>query len=304
MKSALCFCFALTLIVNQMLSQGIYSDCISPLHICQKSPIAVEKLNGSGIDDKEIGSIPCFKTGYIEKNSIWIQWTIKDPGNLAFTILPVESSDDVDFILYSVQSTKSEENCTSKVPIRCMVAGANLGEDKLSASGCTGATGLSNTSTDEQESTGCNSTNDNFLRNIDCKSGETYLLVVNNFSSKKGFLLEFSGNCTFSEDDKCQILNTSNTVFQQENTTTGLQLVNIYPNPTSSVLNVAMTSLSSEIVDIQIISISGQIVLDKTLLLNSGENAIELKTDNLINGVWFLKIKGKSSCVISRFTKN
>jgi gliding motility-associated-like protein len=79
-----------------------------------------------------------------------------------------------------------------------MASGENVGQPLANWVACTGATGLSLTSTDLSEQPGCQTNDDNFVAALNMVSGKTYALVVNNFSnSGNGFSVTWGGSGTF-----------------------------------------------------------------------------------------------------------
>jgi len=221
---------------------------------------------------------------------------------LAFTILPIDNTDDIDFVLYKATDNSSIPSCDAKMPIRCMVSGNNLGEETPSYA-CSGATGLSKLSLDESEPVGCSLTNDNFLREAIVEEGETYMLFINNYSSDKGFLLEFSGDCLFTQTLDCQSELSSIPSLQVGDNEQDFQVSNKYPNPVSEYLNLEITSTHSDHLEIQIIGLNGQIVDRQSANISSGLNYFRVDTQKLTSGVWFLKTIGKTSSIISSFCK-
>ena len=70
---------------------------------------------------------------------------------------------------------------------------------------------------------------------------------------------------------------------------------NIYPNPTNGILHIE----GSEMSNIMILNVLGQEI--KTVATNSDET-VEIDCSDLPNGVYFVKISGKSN-IIRRFIK-
>lgn len=78
-----------------------------------------------------------------------------------------------------------------------MASGSNKGEDNSLNLNCLGVTGLSSKANDIRESTGCDKLKDNFLSTLQLNKGETYAIAINNYSSDKGFFIEFDGTVEF-----------------------------------------------------------------------------------------------------------
>lgn len=154
-------------------SQLFYSqsDCVSAIPICGNSSVfftpsgpgnVSEDLGGCLIDD--------------ENFSTWYTFTVATSGTLAFTIDANDNSTDYDFAVYAPNAT-----CSSLgTPIRCNFAGISP----------TGNTGL------ELVSSGSNY----FEPYLDVVAGQTYYLVIDNYSNAQysGFSLIWEGTSTLS----------------------------------------------------------------------------------------------------------
>jgi len=98
--------------------------------------------------------------------------------------------------------------------------------------------------------------------------------------------------------------NFSTTITQNVSTCTGIEeatannLVSIYPNPANDFITV---QLMDETIGatIQILNALGEIVLTE----NATTNGTLLKTDNLTNGIYFVKVESKNGKAIRKFIK-
>lgn len=168
------------------------SDCPTGVVLCDKSPFTVPNVIGAGKLNHELGGV-CIKT---ESSSSWYKWTCDQPGTLTFTLKPVNPADDIDFAIYALPG--GVDDCSFKLPLRCVASGENLGQPPAAWINCTGATGLRLNSTDYSEEQGCVWTDDNFVAAINMRAGESYALIVNNFhNTGNGFSIEFGGTGTF-----------------------------------------------------------------------------------------------------------
>lgn len=79
----------------------------------------------------------------------------------------------------------------------------------------------------------------------------------------------------------------------------------VFPNPTLSVLNYTVTSASADLVDVQIFSLSGALVLNSQQQLSAGLNQHSLTVSDLKNGSYFLKVTGRQGTtqLVQLFTK-
>ena len=172
------------------------SDCVTASVLCDKSQFVVQQVIGAGSDVTELDRASCLNNGGsgAESNSTWFVWTAdeKVPGPLSFTLTPLNSEDDLDFMVFELPDGIG--NCLSKVEMRCMFSG-----ESFTPSPCMGPTGLRAGETDTSEPAGCNDPRqNNFVSPIDMQAGKSYALVVNNFSSSgNGFSIEFGGEGEF-----------------------------------------------------------------------------------------------------------
>lgn len=171
------------------------ADCIGALVLCEKKEIFVKNLYGVGKEPYETGFTSCSKN-LVEKNTIWIKWIVDSPGDIGFTITPLQPTDDIDFIVYKIGD--DIWNCSARREIRCMAAGDNIGAMDTTNSLCLGKTGLRIDDNDFIEKDGCDNFQDNFLSSFYAQKGEAFMLYINNYSSEKGFKLFWSGDATFS----------------------------------------------------------------------------------------------------------
>jgi outer membrane protein OmpA-like peptidoglycan-associated protein len=168
------------------------SDCSSAVVLCDKSSFTVPSVQGGGRNTNELGGI-CLQD---ESSSAWYKWTCEVGGSLTFTLTPVNPADDLDFALYLLPN--GVEDCSLKIPLRCMASGENVNEPYVQWAPCTGPTGLSASSYDMVEEQGCNDGDDNFLAPLTMEPGASYALLVNNYhNTGNGFSIQFEGTGTF-----------------------------------------------------------------------------------------------------------
>ena len=169
------------------------SDCSSAVVLCDKSSFTVPSISGAGLNRFEIPMGICLRE---ESSSAWYKWTCDQTGSLTFTLKPVNPSDDIDFALFYLPN--GVENCTQKIPVRCMASGEDVNTSFSKWSRCSGTTGLRSSSNDLSEEAGCQDLDDNFVAAIHMKAGESYALLINNFhNTGNGFSIEFGGTGTF-----------------------------------------------------------------------------------------------------------
>lgn len=169
------------------------SDCATAVVLCDKSPFTVPSVMGVGRNAHELGNI-CVPT---ESSSAWYKWTCEKSGSLTFTLKPVNPADDLDFALFLLPN--GVEDCSMKIPLRCMASGENVNQPYALWARCAGATGLRSSATDFMEGEGCDEGNDNFLAALKMEAGKSYALVVNNYhNTGNGFSIDFGGSGTFA----------------------------------------------------------------------------------------------------------
>lgn len=174
------------------------SDCGTAVILCDKSPFVIDTILGIGNPDPGVNTT-CIQ---VELSSVWYKWTAKTTGTVTFVLTPNNyqpgfESDDIDFVVYKLPN--GLDDCANKIPVRCMAAGANTGANFPTWQRCSGPTGLQVGSTDVTEDPGCvESDDDNWLRPLDVVEGESYALLINNFSqSGLGFSIEWGGTAEF-----------------------------------------------------------------------------------------------------------
>ena len=169
------------------------SDCSSAVVLCDKSPFTVPSVQGFGKNGYELPPGMCVPE---ESSSAWYKWTCDKPGTLTFRLTPVNPADDIDFVLFYLPN--GVDNCSAKVPVRCMGSGENVGSRYEMWKRCTGATGLSSRSVDVNEEGGCSEFDDNFVAALRMESGQSFALMVNNYhNTGNGFSIDFGGTGTF-----------------------------------------------------------------------------------------------------------
>ncbi|MEL6389664.1 MAG: gliding motility-associated C-terminal domain-containing protein [Bacteroidota bacterium] len=166
------------------------SDCPTSVVLCDKSGFFIENLNSIGDLSEELGG--CLAIGG-ESASAWYTWVAATTGSLTFTLTPTspDPQEDLDFVVYRLPNGVND--CSSREIVRCMATGEGIGDGI-----CFGPTGLRAGASDISEEAGCQDGDDSFLAPLDMVAGESYALVVNNFSqSGFGFTIEFGGTGEF-----------------------------------------------------------------------------------------------------------
>lgn len=282
-------------------AQNVTSDCSGAIHLCSKNFITIGSLPSAGANSNEVeNSTVCYpEKPFLETNSVWFRWQIDNPGALSFSIIPQNEQDDLDFILY--KSVNTNTLCEGLEVIRCMRAGPSLGDTTASNQSCTGVTGLSFISNDQQRSVGCKVISTNFLSPVEAQSGEIYTLFVNNYRSTGGLALGFDGNATFKPN-----FGNCTSVLSETFESSGSQkitLTNVFPNPATNKVNLDIKSNSDVEATIQVISTDGILLNSQSFSLPNGSSVYSVPVETLNSGVYFLKVRTENYVEIVRFFK-
>jgi hypothetical protein len=145
------------------------------IQLCGTQPILIAQLSATQ------GVVP-----QASAHQTWLQWQVAQNGSIAFTLAPLSTNDDIDFILYRKHGETWEA-------IRTMQSGILLGASPSASQRCTGVCGLHMAATDTQEPHGCSAVQDNFLAPVVAFSGEQFALFISNYNSNQGVWWDYSG---------------------------------------------------------------------------------------------------------------
>jgi hypothetical protein len=268
-----------------------YEDCAAALVICNKDPLYFPFTGGTGAVTGEVDST-CLQAEFAPS---WIKWTVATSGSFVFTITPDSPLIDLDFAVFLLNNSG---NCDDKTTTRCMAAGENVGQPFPSWEVCTGATGLSFFETDTEEAPGCNNGNNNFLAALDCIAGETYALVINNFSNDgSGFRVEFCGDAVLPCDTiVCLPLGDN----EQKKAFLPMK---VFPNPAGDVINLELEAPAAADARFSVVNAQGVQVADGFHSVLPGLNNLTLPAAGLPAGMYFIRLEMKSGFAVARFIK-
>ncbi|MCC2589399.1 T9SS type B sorting domain-containing protein [Chryseobacterium sp. MFBS3-17] len=151
------------------------SDCVSAIPLCGNSAISYTP-SGPGNVSETLGG--CLVSN--EHYTVWYSFTVGTAGTLTMLITP-NAQADYDWAIYGPNTACGALGA----PIRCSYAGTGSGI----------LTGMNLTATDLSEGAG----GDGFVRYLDVLPGETYYMVVDNFSQNtNGFQLTWGGTATLA----------------------------------------------------------------------------------------------------------
>lgn len=157
-------------------------DCLGAIPVCQPVYSESQSPDGAGNYTNEIG--PGQTCNDFEDNSIWYIFTANSDGELGFLITPNNLNDDYDWVLFNITNASCADIRTnSNLIVSCNAAGGS------SCNGLTGATGASNS---DNQGAGCSFGNTAFNDLVPMQAGETFVLLVNNWTgSPNGFTINF-----------------------------------------------------------------------------------------------------------------
>lgn len=264
-----------------MYSQDAYKDCVTSEQIIEMGHYKYSDIPGNGDNYESLGT---YQDGapMVETNSVWLMWEIEEGGEFVFDITPLYEKDDIDFALY-----KSESGCDEKESIRACLSGHNTSM-KSSSEPCTGSTGLSYSSGDEFEGSGCSQGDDNYVRSVTAKKGDIYFLVINNYYEKSGFWFDIEGDISITNPDNAQ-----------QYGKLVLEKLSVYPNPASDFVQVELHDESMNIQNVQVIDANGKLIRK----IQSPSPSSRIDVSELSSGSYFIIAEGKESIVRKHFIK-
>ncbi len=166
--------------------------------LCSQETFTQLNVTGAGENSEEARGT-CLS---VEKNSAWYKFKASTSGSFTFTITPTDITNDMDWVMYDLGPDGNLDNVRPENAIRCAAgSGVNCFPSYFK-------TGLSLTETDLTEDGGCGANKNGFVRFVDVVEGNTYAIMIDNFSSgNNGFTMEFGGDATF-EGPKAEIKST------------------------------------------------------------------------------------------------
>jgi hypothetical protein len=68
--------------------------------------------------------------------------------------------------------------------------------------------------------------------------------------------------------------------------------LHIYPNPASELANVQITAPTDGVADMRVYDMTGKLIMDRNVVLNTGNNLFELNTNDLAVGTYLIMVNG------------
>ena len=279
------FIFSCTLSILLISLPSLYAqhkDCSTALELCDTTPLHIDPGTGVGIIDAGIENTCVFQ----EYNSMWVKWTVMESGIISFVLYPDSALQDLDFVVFQAGS---DDVCNDKIPVRCMAAGANVGQPPQQWLNCSGATGLALGNTDAEEPAGCSSASNNFLAPIDALAGEQYILMINEFSdSGFGYTLSFTGTASLT----CI---TGTAYPEEKNIAASLA---VYPTVSTGTIFIRVDETGHSLNQLNIVNTAGQIVYSNKEL--SGTD-LEIDLQHLPPGIYIAQLRTSHSTHTQKF---
>jgi hypothetical protein len=242
-------------------------DCAEAFELLTKDSITVTDLPGIG-ETNEFFDNPCIDGENIESNSSWYKFTPIEAGTFNFIIKPIDSTNDLDFYMFNTVTGF----CNGLISLRC------------NASSCqteNGHTGLSEDDMDEFEDLNCDEGENLFSSEVMVDVGQTYYLMVNNFTGNAGFTIVFCGTAILGEEDVVCTREPNNIKLISEKTYT------ISPNPSNGFFTI---NDYEEINELDVLSVDGK--LQKSIKSVGSQLMLDLNP-----GMYYLKMKLKDGKV-------
>lgn len=175
-------CFSLYMLAGAQSLPALQpeQDACNALAICGGQFHTPYSYTGFGTVKEVSQPTDCFD----ESNSVWFKIEVATAGDIVFTITPVNTTNDYDFVIYNI-TNGSCSNLSPANRVRCD------GCDINSSPG--GLTGLNYTSTAVYSPPGAGP---NFLQYITANAGDVFLIMVDNYNSVgvAGFTIDFAGS--------------------------------------------------------------------------------------------------------------
>lgn len=83
-----------------------------------------------------------------------------------------------------------------------------------------------------------------------------------------------------------------------------IQNFSVYPNPATDVANVEFSSVNNQAVKLEIVNPMGQVVIAEVIQANNGKNKVLIGTQDLTNGVYFVKVISGGTQQVKRLVVN
>jgi hypothetical protein len=125
-------------------------------------------------------------------------------------------------------------------------------------------------------------------------TGNSSNALTYTFNDTKGFVS--NSYYRLKQVDKDGKFAYSTIVLLKANKVKELTITQVYPNPTRAMLHVAIESPNNDKLNLMVTDITGKIVLQKLQSITMGNNMIQLATNGLASGSYFIKMVCANGC--------
>ena len=77
----------------------------------------------------------------------------------------------------------------------------------------------------------------------------------------------------------------------------------VFPNPFDKIVTVSVQSTESETVSIALMDVAGKVVYENQMPIDKS-GVVDIPAENIVNGLFFIKIQGKSEMFVQKIVKN
>ena len=135
-------------------------------------------------------------------------------------------------------------------------------------------------------------------------NGNSNAMLSYNYTDAKP--LASSNYYRLKQIDRDGKANYSNTILLKGDNVKQVSIVGAYPNPARNILNVQIVAPAQERVSLVVTDITGKILQQETMVLNTGDNTKQIDVSRLTQGTYIIKTICSNGCesAVFKFTKN
>jgi len=135
-------------------------------------------------------------------------------------------------------------------------------------------------------------------------NGNSNAMLSYNYTDAKP--LASSNYYRLKQIDRDGKANYSNTILLKGDNVKQVSIVGAYPNPARNILNVQIVAPAQERVSLVVTDITGKILQQETMVLNTGDNIKQIDVSRLTQGTYIIKTICSNGCesAVFKFTKN
>ena len=80
-------------------------------------------------------------------------------------------------------------------------------------------------------------------------------------------------------------------------------VLTLYPNPVKNTASVIVDATHSSTIQLEVVSITGQVLSSQIVSMNTGKNVVKLNTTSLKTGIYFVRVTDGKKITVKRFVK-